>query len=194
MAYSSLRHDDGSKTAGACVPLIIFTSSPSDSTLFFSGHTSMDQFLKPAAHNQPPSSANLIHELVGDQQNPQNAQGLAQPALGRLQMSWEADVENVYPMITTLNFLYMKEMPNPQKRVYLTSLSDPVRVVAALKSTLESWSIWRSIAVEYDQATRLLVVLRATQRYFDQAISSRADVENAHALTGLAMSPRPCGV
>ena len=46
----------------------------------------------------------------------------------------------------------------------------------------------RSIAVEYDQKTRLLVVLRATERYFDQAISTHPDVENEQALTETSMS------
>ena len=148
----------------------------------------MDRVVKPAAGSRPPSSTDMIHELVGGQKNAKSTQDLAQPELDRLQMSWEADVEDVYPIVGTSNFPFMKEFPNLHKFVYATSLSDPKRVIAALKTTLESWSIFRSIAVEYDQATRLLVVLRATQRYFSQAISINADVEGEHALTKMSMS------
>lgn len=127
----------------------------------------------------------MIHELGGNQGNTQE---LAQPALDRLQMSWAADVEDVYPIIGTTNFAFMKEFPNPHKFVYIISLSDVERIIGALKKSLESWLIFRSIAVEYDPATRLIVVLRATQRYFDQAISINADVEDEHALTKISMS------
>ena len=102
-------------------------------------------------------------------------------------MSWEADVEDVYPFIGTSNFFFMKEFPNPHKRVYITSLADPYELVAALKTSLRSWSSLRSIPVEYDQATRLIVVLRATQRYFDQAISFHPNVKDEQALIDISM-------
>lgn len=130
----------------------------------------------------------MIHELGGNLGQKVDTQELAQPALDRLQMSWAADVEDVYPIIGTSSFVFMKEYPNPHKFIFVTSFSDFERVVGALKKSLESWSIFRSIAVEYDQATRLIVVLRATQRYFDQAISINEDVENEHALTKISMS------
>ena len=148
----------------------------------------MDQVSEPASHGRPPSTADMIHELVGDQGQNLDTHKLAQPALDRLQMSWAADVEDVYPIIGIANFFFLKEPPNPHKRVYITSLSDPEKVIAGLKKSLESWSSLRSIAVEYDQATRLLVVLRATERYFDQAISTHADVDTEQALTEMSMS------
>ena len=148
----------------------------------------MDQVPKPTRYNRPPATADMIHELGGNQGQKVNTEKLAQPALNRLQMSWAADVEDVYPIIGASSFFLMKEYPNPHKLVYVTSLSDVERVIGALKTSLESWSIFRSIAFEYDPATRLIVVLRATQRYFDQAISINEDVENEHALTKVSMS------
>lgn len=131
----------------------------------------------------------MIHELVGDQKTTHNTQRLAQLELNRLQMSWEADVEDVYPVIVPANFFFMKEFPNPHKRVYITSQADPETIIAALKTTLvESWSIFRSVAVEYDHTIRLLVVLRATERYFDQAISIHPQVENEQALMEISIS------
>ncbi len=148
----------------------------------------MEQISKPACHGRPPATADMIHELGGNQGQKVNTQELAQPALDRLQMSWAADVEDVYPIIGTSSFVFMKEFPNPHKLIFVTSFPDVERVIGALKTSLESWSIFRSIAVEYDQATRLIVVLRATQRYFDQAISIDTDVGNEHALTKIPMS------
>ena len=103
-------------------------------------------------------------------------------------MTWEADVEDVYPIIGTPIFMFMKEFPNPHKLVFTTLLVDPDELIAALKTALKSWSILRSIAVEYDQATRLVVVLRATQRYFDRAITIHTDVEDDQALVGISVS------
>ena len=123
----------------------------------------MNQVSKPTWHGRPPATADMIHELGGNQGQKVNTQKLAQPALHRLQMSWAADIEDVYPLVGTSSFVFMKEYPNPHKLVFVTSLSDVERVIGALKTSLESWSIFRSIAVEYDQATRLIVVLRATQ-------------------------------
>ena len=130
----------------------------------------------------------MIHELAGNRKDSQSTQGLVQPYLDNLQMSWEADVEDVYPIIGTASFVLMKEFPNTLSIVFTTPLADPDELVAALKKTLKSWSSFRSIAVEYDQATRLMVVLRATQRYFDQAISIHTDVEDEQALIGISTS------
>ena len=135
-----------------------------------------------------PSSADMIHELVGDQKNTRQTQSLAQPELNNLQMTWEADVEDAYPVALPAVFFLMKEFPNPHKRVYITSLADTETVVAAIRATLGCWSIMRSIAVEYDEKTRLLVVLRGTEQYFHQAISVRPDVENEQALTKTSIS------
>ena len=129
----------------------------------------------------------MIHEQKSNQDGVPSTQSITQPELDRLQMSWETDVEDVYPIIRGATFHFLKEFPNPHKRVYTTSVAEPKIMVAALKASLESWSILRSIAVEYNEATRLLIVLRATQRYFDQAISIHADVENEQALTEISM-------
>ena len=147
----------------------------------------MDRDWKSASHVGPPSAAEMIHESRGIQNGVPSTQSLAQPELNRLQMSWASDVEDVYPIIGGPMFRALKDFPNPHKRVYTTSVAEPKKMVAALKTSLESWSILRTIAVEYDETTRLLVVLRATQRYFDQAISIHADVENERALTEIAM-------
>ena len=129
----------------------------------------------------------MIHDPNGAQDRGHRTQSLAQSELNRLQMSWETDVEDVYPIVGGAWFYFLKEFPNLLKRVSTTSVTEPERLVAALKASLESWSILRSIAVEYDEATRLLIVLRATPRYFDQAISIHADVDDEQALKEISM-------
>ena len=85
----------------------------------------MDSFLRGSSCAQPLSLADKVHELVGNQKDNQKIQSLTRPHLDRLQMSWEADVEDVYPIIGTLSFFFMKDFPNLHKRVYTTSLTDP---------------------------------------------------------------------
>ena len=79
-----------------------------------------------------PSTADMIHELIGDQKNTHKTRSLAEPELDRLQMSWEADVEDAYPVILPVHFFFMKEFLNPHKRVYITSLADTETAVAAI--------------------------------------------------------------
>ena len=147
----------------------------------------MDPLRKTSSGAQPPSLADKAHELIGNQNDNQKIQRLTRPHLDRLEMSWEADVEDVYPMIGTLSFVFMKDFPNPHKIGYITSLADPDELITALKASLKSWSSLRSIAVEYDQATRLVVVLRATQRYFDRAIQLHPKIEDEQALMDISM-------
>ena len=148
----------------------------------------MDQAPIPTPDVVGPSAADMVHELAGDHKSPHKTQSLAQSELSRLQMSWEADVEDAYPVVVPANFVLIKELPNPHKMVYITSLADTDTVVAAIQATLECWSVMRSIAVEYDEKTRLLVVLRGTERYFRQAISIHPDLENERILTETSMS------
>ena len=155
--------------------------------LFVTHPVTMYQASKAVSPGWPPSTADMIHELVTDQKSISNTRRLVQPQLDRLQMSWEAEVEDVYPIIGISSFFMMKEFPNPHKTVYMTSLTDPNKLVAVLKTAFESWSTLRSIAVEYDKATRLLVMLRATQRYIDRAISMHVDVEDEQSLMEMPM-------
>ena len=147
----------------------------------------MDRDWKPISRIRSPSAAEVIHEPTDNQDGVPSIQRITQPELDRLGMSWETDVEDVYPIIGGAMFHFLKAFPNPHKKVYTTSVTEPKKMVAALKASLELWSILRSIAVEYDDATRSLIVLRATQRYLDHAISIHADVENEQALTEISM-------
>ena len=66
---------------------------------------------------------------------------------------------------------FMKTFPNPHKLVYVTSIPEPTQLLHFLRLSLESWPIFRSIAVEPDGSTPLVVILRPTPHYFDRAIS-----------------------
>ncbi len=107
---------------------------------------------------------------------------LVQPKLHDLGVSWADDVEDVYPIVLPAMNIFAKAMPNPHKRVYTSSTSDPTRLYEALVSSLKVWSIHRTIAVESEDGTSLLVVLRLSQKYLDQAITSNVEVDDYQAL------------
>lgn len=107
---------------------------------------------------------------------------LVQPKLHDLGLSWADDVEDVYPLVLPAMNIFAKRMPNPHKMVYTSSTSDPNRLYEALVSSLKVWSIYRTIAVDSEDGTPLLVVLRLNQKYLDQAITSYVEVDDYQAL------------
>ena len=108
-----------------------------------------------------------------------------QPALHRLGLSWEDDVHEVYPVVGTMTWAWMKEVPFYHKGVIMTSVTDPHLVREALELCLSRWPIFRSLAVEYSEYLRLLVALRAQRSFFDRAISTQTEVESVKALEEL---------
>ena len=107
---------------------------------------------------------------------------LVQPKLQDLGLSWADDVEDVYPIVLPAMNVFAKGMPNPHKRIYTSSTADPNRLYEALVSSLKVWSIHRTIAVDSENGTSLLVVLRLSKRYLDQAITSNVEVEDYQTL------------
>lgn len=128
----------------------------------------------------------MVHELMGGERDSQRTRDLAQPHLARLNMTWEADVEDVYPIPGIMN-VFAKEWPNPQKWGYMTTVAKPENLVTVLRSALEPWQSLRSIAVEYDKGTRLIIVLKPTQTYFEQAITVHAPVKGEEDLKNIVI-------
>ena len=114
-----------------------------------------------------------------------------EPALHRLGLYWEDDVHEVYPVVGTMTWAWMKELPFYHKVVIMTSVSDPRLVREALELCLSRWPIFRSLAVEYSENLRLLVALRAQRSFFDRAISTHPEVGSVEALEELPIHVAP---
>lgn len=109
-------------------------------------------------------------------------QRAAEPKLESLGFSWDSDVEDVHPIVGTLMPLFMKSFPNPHKLVYVTAVPEPMQLLHFLRVSLESWPLFRSIAVEPDGGTPVVVILRPSPEYLGRAISIHDEVPDERAL------------
>lgn len=115
-------------------------------------------------------------------------ENLVQPKLDDLGLSWAVDVEDVYPVVLPAIKPFVRSTPNPHKRLYTSSTSDPNRLYEAVVASLKVWSIYRTIAVDSEDGTPLLVVIRLSKKYLDQAITSYMEVDDYQALMDKSMA------
>ena len=132
----------------------------------------------------PPRAADLIY---GEGDQVVKTQFLVTDKLEQLGITWENDVENIYPVIGTSCFGWLKELAFSVQITALTQSSDAIHIRHALELSLGSWPLFRSIAVEYDPATRLFIILRGGKRVFDSAISYHHDVDNPDDLSKISI-------
>ena len=125
----------------------------------------------------PPEYEDLVHEEVTGR-----TRSYASPTLQKLGLSWDADVQEVYPVVGTSVWAYMKEVPFRHKWSLATPFSSYDEVRHAVEISLCQWPVLRSVAVGYSEKVRLLVALRAHKPYFDLAISSLPPVQSREAL------------
>lgn len=84
--------------------------------------------------------------------------------------------------------VFMKKLPNPHKEAYVTSVPEPIQLLHFLRVSLESWPIFRSIAVEPNGSAPLVIILRPTPRYFGRAISIHDEVCDEKALMQISIA------
>ena len=104
------------------------------------------------------------------------------PKLVELGLDWDADVQEVFPIVGTSVWHWMKDIPFRHKWTIDTLSSSYDEVRQAVEASLSQWPVLRSVAVEYSEKVRLLVALRAHKPYFDLAISSLGQVKSREAL------------
>lgn len=121
--------------------------------------------------------------FCADEADVQKTRSLSRSRLEELGFSWEADVEEVSPVIGTSSFRWLKEAPCPHLYSFTTSLKNVNELRRALELSLEAWPIFRSLAVELNDTTRLLISLRANELFFNRAICIHEDVQDEEALT-----------
>lgn len=127
--------------------------------------------------SNPPEHVDMIYEEERGQ-----TRSCAEPALQKLGLNWDADVQEVYPIVGTSVWSWMKEVPFGHKWTLATLLSSYDEVRHAVEISLCQWPVLRSVVVGYSEKVRLLVALRAHKPYFDLAITSLPQVKSREAL------------
>lgn len=79
----------------------------------------------------------------------------------------------------------MKDLPNLHIFIYESRIKDTAKIVAALRTTLDSWPLFRSIAVDSEEGDPLLVILRNNERYLKCATGKPLELQNVDSLTSL---------
>lgn len=70
--------------------------------------------------NGPPSLETMV--FCADEADVQKTRNLSLHSLDELGFRWEADVEEISPIIGTSSFRWLKEAPNPHLYSFVTSL------------------------------------------------------------------------
>ena len=107
-----------------------------------------------------------------------------QTRLDDLDLSLEEDVAELQQVVLPSSRYMMKDLPNLQMIIYESRIKDTARIEAALRTTLNSWPLFRSIAVD-SEGDPLLVILRNNERYLKCAIGKPLELQNADSLTSL---------
>ena len=128
-------------------------------------------------NNGPPEQGDLSYEEESGR-----TRSYAKPKLQKLGLDWDADVQEVFPIVGTSVWNWMKIFPFRHKWIIATLLSSYDEVRQAVEASLSQWPVLRSVAVEYSEKVRLLIALRAHKPYFDLAVSSLGQVKSREAL------------
>ncbi|KAL8896089.1 MAG: hypothetical protein Q9207_007883 [Kuettlingeria erythrocarpa] len=131
----------------------------------------------------PPSAADMVH-THDDTRSESRTILQVEPLLTKHGLSWQ-DIESVFPIPDLSNrFEATRPMAFSIRMMFvIDSTSLPV-LRGALEATLEKWSMFRSLAVRFDD-TPLFIIPRACKATSQAAIFELPDVENIQQLRGL---------
>lgn len=138
-------------------------------------------------HSGPPPIQEIAH-VFGDLFPPNKLSELAKPALEALDLNWQDDVEDIYrnnDMI--IGFWSSQQRPASSniRWAIQTTASEPSRLRTALETALTRHSTFRSICVETEDRSSIHLIIRPSQRWFDQCIGEIGRVNTVDDLRGL---------
>ena len=108
-----------------------------------------------------------------------------QTRLDDLDLLLEEDVMELQPVVLPSLRYMTKDLPNLRITIYELRIKDTARIVAALTTALNSWPLFRSIAVDSEDGDPILVILRNNERYLKRAIGTPIELQNVDSLTSL---------
>ena len=145
----------------------------------------VDTPLAPAKRQRgPPTATDMVH-THDDKRCEWRTIAQAQPLLAKHGMSWE-DVEHVFPIpdSSSRGFEAMRPMSFTIRLTFAIKSTSSSAVRAALETTLEKWSMFRSLAMRFDD-TSLFIIPRACKAIMQASIFELPDVEDPEQMRQL---------
>lgn len=131
-----------------------------------------------------PTASDMVH-THDDRRCAWRTIAQAEPLLAKLGMSWE-DVEYVFPIPDSSSraFEAMRPMSFSIRLTFAIKSTSSSAVRAALERTLEKWSMFRSLAMRFDD-TALFIIPRACEAILQASIFELPDVEDPEQMRQL---------
>lgn len=152
------------------------------------GNSMEDNALPATPTRLGPPLVQEIADVFGDLFPPNKVSELAKPALEALSLNWQDDVEDIYRN----NDMVMGFWSSQQRRAssnirwaIQTTTRDPSQLRTALETALTRHSTFRSICVEAENFSSIHLIIRPSQRWFDQCIGEIGRVNTVDDLRGL---------
>lgn len=141
----------------------------------------------PPAHSTsrpgPPSAADMVH-THDDKRSESRTIMQAEPLLTKHGLSWR-DIENVFPIPDlSSRFEATRPMAFSIRMMFVIDSTSLTVLRRALEATLEKWSMFRSLAMKFDD-TPLFIIPRACKAISQAAIFELPDVDNVDQLRAL---------
>ena len=132
----------------------------------------------------PPTAADMVH-THGDTSCAIRTQAVTETLLAKHGMRW-TDVEDIFPIpdLSSRFFEAMRPISFSIRETVIFSSTTPVQLRQALDATVRRWSMFRSLAVKFDN-TALFVIMRLTEAMSQASIAVLPDVESLDQLSHL---------
>ena len=132
----------------------------------------------------PPTASDMVH-THGDETCSRRTQKVTEAVLAKHGMSW-TDVENIFPVpdLSCRVFEEMRPMASSVRNTLKYNATSPVMLRQALDKTLRRWSMFRSLAMMFDN-TALFVIVRPSQAMSRASVAILPEVEDLDQLCKL---------
>lgn len=133
----------------------------------------------------PPTMAEMIH-IHEEEARATKTRSICEPILRSMSMTWERDVEDVYPVSgVAIKHLACTRAFASTVRVAMISRAVSIdQLDWAIKMSLNQWSIFWVI-VPFDKALKLFVIIRSGNRWLKLAIIRHANIESPEDLASI---------
>ena len=146
-----------------------------------------DQSVHQNVREGPPAASEMVH-THGEDYRAANTRETTDAVLRSMGMSWENDVEDVFPVFgAAMKFLANTRNYGSTVRVaFIARTADISKINWAIRESLKQWAIFRSVSVWFDETIRLFIILRLNSNWSRMAILEHSDVESPEDLRRIA--------
>ena len=140
------------------------------------------------ARGGPPTMRDMVH-THGDESRAYKTQEVTAKVLQPMGMSWEQDVEDVFPIsgIASKHLANTRAYASTVRITFVTRTADVAKLDWAIKTSLTQWALFRSISVWFDQSVCLYVVLRIRSKWSELALINYPDVDCPQDLCSISL-------